>query len=125
MIIDEVVPGLYYAADSAGKMSVAERRTPYEPPRRRMRGDAVVAPTQEGVQGFYRLSARWSVPTELRGERCAEGGGVEASWGSTDLSWSRVVPCSVRRLHDFKSHAHLLGEKRKVAALRAGRRFLV
>ena len=25
----EVVPGLYYAADSAGKMSVAERRTPF------------------------------------------------------------------------------------------------
>ena len=24
----DVVPGLYYAADSAGKMSVAERRTP-------------------------------------------------------------------------------------------------
>ena len=31
----EVVPGHYYAADSAGKMSVAERRTPYEAPRRR------------------------------------------------------------------------------------------
>ena len=30
-----VVPGHYYAADSAGKMSVAERRTPYEAPRRR------------------------------------------------------------------------------------------
>ena len=31
----KVVPGLYYAVDSAGKMSVAERRTPYEAPRRR------------------------------------------------------------------------------------------
>ena len=38
MIIDRVVPGLYYAADSAAIMSVAERRTPYEPPRRRRRG---------------------------------------------------------------------------------------
>ena len=28
MIIDGIVPGLNYAADSAGEMSVAERRTP-------------------------------------------------------------------------------------------------
>ena len=30
----DVVPGFYYAVDSAGTMSVAERRTPYEVARR-------------------------------------------------------------------------------------------
>ena len=51
MIIDEVVPGLYYAADSAGKMSVAERRTPYEPPRRRRRAMRLLRRGRRGRRG--------------------------------------------------------------------------
>ena len=54
MIIDRVVPGLYYAADSAGKMSVAEQRTPYEPPRRRRRAMRLSRRSRR-AQGFYKV----------------------------------------------------------------------
>ena len=55
MLNVDVVPGLYYAADAAGKMSVAERRTPLRSAETAKAGDAVVAPKQSGAQGFYKV----------------------------------------------------------------------
>ena len=57
----EVVPGLYYAADSAGKMSVAERRTPYEPPSRRRRAMRL---SRRGRRGREQadMQAKWLLP---------------------------------------------------------------
>ena len=48
----EVVPGLYYAADSAATIEALRRPASVEPAKA---GDAVVAPKQEGVQGFYKV----------------------------------------------------------------------
>jgi uncharacterized repeat protein (TIGR02543 family) len=48
----EVVPGLYYAADSAATIEALKRPGAAEPAKA---GDAVVAPKQEGVQGFYKV----------------------------------------------------------------------
>ena len=42
-------------------------------------GDAVVAPKQEGVQGFCRRAAQWSAPTGSRGKRRADRSGVDAA----------------------------------------------
>ena len=52
MIIDEVVPGLYYAADSATTIEALKRPSATEPAKA---GDAVVAPKQAGAQGFYKV----------------------------------------------------------------------
>ena len=48
----EVVPGLYYAADSAATLDALKRPSAAEPAKA---GDAVVAPKQAGVQGFYKV----------------------------------------------------------------------
>ena len=48
----EVVPGLYYAADSAATIEALKRPGAAEPAKA---GDAVVAPKQEGAQGFYKV----------------------------------------------------------------------
>ena len=48
----EVVPGLYYAADSAATLEALKRPGAAEPAKA---GDAVVAPKQEGVKGFYKV----------------------------------------------------------------------
>ncbi|MBR4259124.1 MAG: hypothetical protein IKQ17_08840 [Kiritimatiellae bacterium] len=48
----EVVPGLYYAADSAATIEALRRPGAAEPAKA---GDAVVAPRQEGAQGFYKV----------------------------------------------------------------------
>ena len=47
-----VVPGLYYAADSAATIEALKRPGAAEPAKA---GDAVVAPKQEGAQGFYKV----------------------------------------------------------------------
>jgi len=48
----EVVPGLYYAADSAATIEALRRPGAAEPSKA---GDAVVAPKQDGAQGFYKV----------------------------------------------------------------------
>ena len=48
----EVVPGLYYAADSAATIEALKRPGVAEPAKA---GDAVVAPKQAGAQGFYKV----------------------------------------------------------------------
>ncbi len=48
----EVVPGLYYAADSAATIEALRRPGAAEPAKA---GDAVVAPKQSGSQGFYKV----------------------------------------------------------------------
>ncbi len=48
----EVVPGLYYAADSAATIEALKRPGAAEPAKA---SDAVVAPKQEGAQGFYKV----------------------------------------------------------------------
>ena len=48
----EVVPGLYYAADSAATIEALKRPGVAEPAKA---GDAVVALRQEGAQGFYKV----------------------------------------------------------------------
>ncbi len=48
----EVVPGLYYAADSAATIKALRRPSATEPAKA---GDAVVAPKQAGAQGFYKV----------------------------------------------------------------------
>ena len=48
----EVVPGLYYAADSAATLEALKRPGAAEPAKA---GDAVVAPKQTGEQGFYKV----------------------------------------------------------------------
>ena len=48
----EVVPGLYYAADSAATIEALKRPGAAEPAKA---GDAVVAPKQEGAQGFCKV----------------------------------------------------------------------
>lgn len=48
----EVVPGLYYAADSAATLEALKRPSAAEPAKA---GGAVVVPKQEGVQGFYKV----------------------------------------------------------------------
>lgn len=48
----EVVPRLYYAADSAATIEALKRPGAAEPAKA---GDAVVAPKQEGAQGFYKV----------------------------------------------------------------------
>jgi len=48
----DVVPGLYYAADSAATIEALRRPGAAEPAKA---GDAVVAPKQEGAQGFYKV----------------------------------------------------------------------
>ena len=48
----EVVPGLYYAADSAATIEALRRPASAEPAKA---GDAIVAPKQEGAQGFYKV----------------------------------------------------------------------
>jgi hypothetical protein len=45
----EVVPGLYYAADSAATLDALKRPSAAEPAKA---GDAVVAPKQEGGAGL-------------------------------------------------------------------------
>ena len=47
----EIVPGLYYAADSAATIEALKRPGAAEPAKA---GDAVVVPKQEGAQGFYK-----------------------------------------------------------------------
>ena len=46
------MPGLYYAADSAATIEALKRPASAEPAKA---GDAVVAPKQEGTQGFYKV----------------------------------------------------------------------
>ena len=46
------MPGLYYAADSAATLDALKRPGAAEPAKA---GDAVVAPKQEGAQGFYKV----------------------------------------------------------------------
>ena len=65
----EVVPGLYYAADSAATIEALKRPGAAESAKA---GDAVVAPKQAGAQGFYRRAAQWSAPIWSRGERHAD-----------------------------------------------------
>ena len=48
----KVVPGLYYAADSAATIEALRRPASAEPAKA---GDAVVAPKQAGAQGFYKV----------------------------------------------------------------------
>ena len=48
----DVVPGLYYAADSAATIDALKRPGAAEPAKA---GDAIVAPKQEGAQGFYKV----------------------------------------------------------------------
>ena len=48
----ELVPGLYCAADSAATIGALKRPGAAEPAKA---GDAVVAPKQEGSQGFYKV----------------------------------------------------------------------
>ena len=48
----EVVPGLYYAADSAATLEALKRPDAAEPAKP---GDAVVVPKQTGAQGFYKV----------------------------------------------------------------------
>ena len=48
----DVVPWLYYAADSAATIEALRRTGAAEPAKA---GDAVVAPKQEGAQGFYKV----------------------------------------------------------------------
>ena len=48
----EVVPGLYYAADSAATIEALKRPGAAKPAKA---GDAVVAPKQTGAQGFYKV----------------------------------------------------------------------
>ena len=48
----EVVPGLYYAADSAATIEALKRPGAAEPAKA---GDAVVAPKQAGERGFYKV----------------------------------------------------------------------
>ena len=52
MLNVEVVPGLYYAADSAAPLEAQKRPSAAKPAKA---GDAVVAPKQEGAQGFYKV----------------------------------------------------------------------
>ena len=71
-------------------------------------GDAVVAPKQEGEQGFYRLAARWSAPTGSRDERCADQGGAWFDLFRTfELHMIGCMPCeaavSGRALDAFRS----------------------
>ena len=47
-----VVPGLYYAADSAATIEALKRPDAAEPAKA---GGAVVAPKQTGAQGFYKV----------------------------------------------------------------------
>jgi len=47
----DVVPGLYYAADSAATLDALKRPGAAESAKA---GDAVVAPKQAGAQGFYK-----------------------------------------------------------------------
>ena len=47
-----VVPGLYYAADSAAPIEALKRPGAAEPAKV---GDAVVAPKQTGAQGLYKV----------------------------------------------------------------------
>ena len=58
----EVVPGLYYAADSAATIEALKRPGVAEPAKA---GDAVVAPKQEGAQGFYKV---WVSDTPIEAE---------------------------------------------------------
>ena len=48
----EVVPGLYYAADSAATLEALKRPSAAESAKE---GDAVVVPKQAGAQGFYKV----------------------------------------------------------------------
>ena len=48
----EVVPGLYYAADSAATIEALKRPGVAEQAKA---GDAVVAPKQASAQGFYKV----------------------------------------------------------------------
>ena len=48
----ELVPGLYFAADSAATIGALKGPGAAEPAKA---GDAVVAPKQEGAQGFYKV----------------------------------------------------------------------
>ena len=48
----EVVPGLYYAADSAATIGALKRPGAAEPAKA---GDALVVPKQTGAQGFYKV----------------------------------------------------------------------
>ena len=48
----DVVPGLYYAADSAATIEALKRPSVAEPAKT---GDAVVAPKQTSEQGFYKV----------------------------------------------------------------------
>ena len=48
----EVVPGLYYAADSAATIEALRRPGATTPAKA---GDALVAPKQGGAQGFYKV----------------------------------------------------------------------
>jgi hypothetical protein len=58
----EVVPGLYYAADSAATIDALKRPSAAEPAKA---GDAVVAPKQDGAQGFYQV---WVSDSPIKAE---------------------------------------------------------
>ena len=47
-----VVPGFYYAADSAATIEALKRPSAADPAKE---GDTVVAPKQSGTQGFYKV----------------------------------------------------------------------
>ena len=48
----EVVPGLYYAADSAATIEALKRPDAAEPAKA---GDMLAVPKQTGAQGFYKV----------------------------------------------------------------------
>ena len=58
----EVVPGLYYAADSAATLEALKRPGAAEPAKA---GNAVVVPKQTGEQGFYKV---WVSDTPIMAE---------------------------------------------------------
>ena len=58
----EVVPGLYYAADSAATLDALKRPSATEPAKA---GDAVAVPKQAGAQGFYKV---WVSDAPIRAE---------------------------------------------------------
>ena len=76
----DVVPGLYYAADSATTIEALKRPASAEPAKA---GDAVVAPKQEGAQGVYKV---WVSDSPMEADiHVGADGEVEVSW-TPDLS---------------------------------------
>ena len=62
MIIDRVVPGLYYAADSASTIEALKCPGMAEPAKA---GDKIVAPKQGGSRGYYKV---WVSETPIKAD---------------------------------------------------------